>query len=198
MFFWNSPAFSMIQQMMAIWSLIPLPFLNPAWTSGSSLLLKPGLEYFEHYFANMWDECNCAVVWTFFGIAFLSDWNENWPFPVLRPLLSFPNLLAYWMQHFHSIIFHRKSRGTRDQIANIRWIMKKAGEFQKNIYFCFIDYTKAFDCVDHNTCGKFWKRWHKHTEEDTHIQEEKHSWERDIHTHTHTHTDTHTPWGRET
>ena len=48
----------------------------------------------------------------------------------------------------------RKGRGTRDQIANIRWIIKKAREFQKNIYFCFIDYTKAFACVDHN---KLWK-----------------------------------------
>ena len=44
----------------------------------------------------------------------------------------------------------RKGRGTRDQIANIRWITKKAREFQKNIYFCLIDYAKAFDCVDHN------------------------------------------------
>ena len=44
----------------------------------------------------------------------------------------------------------RKGRGTRDQIANIRWIMEKAREFQKNIYFCFIDYAKAFDCVDNN------------------------------------------------
>ena len=44
----------------------------------------------------------------------------------------------------------RKGRGIRDQIANIRWIIKKAREFQKNIYFCFIDYAKAFDCVDHN------------------------------------------------
>ena len=48
----------------------------------------------------------------------------------------------------------RKGRGTSDQIANIHWIIKKAGKFQKNIYFCFIDYTKAFDCVDHN---KLWK-----------------------------------------
>ena len=48
----------------------------------------------------------------------------------------------------------RKDRGTKDQIANIRWIIEKAREFQKNIYFCFIDYTKAFDCVDHN---KLWK-----------------------------------------
>ena len=44
----------------------------------------------------------------------------------------------------------REGRGTRDQIANIPWIIEKAGEFQKNIYFCFIDYAKAFDCVDHN------------------------------------------------
>ena len=48
----------------------------------------------------------------------------------------------------------RKGRGTRDQIANIRWIIEKAREFQKNIYFCFIDYTKAFDCVDHSTLWK--------------------------------------------
>ena len=48
----------------------------------------------------------------------------------------------------------RKGRGTRDQISNISWIIKKAREFQKNIYFCFIDYAKAFDCVDHN---KLWK-----------------------------------------
>ena len=69
------------------------------------ILLKPSLENFEHYLANMWNECNCVVVWAFFGIAFLWDWNENWPFPVLWPLLHFPNLLVYGVQHFHSIIF---------------------------------------------------------------------------------------------
>ena len=69
------------------------------------VLLKPGLENFEHYFTSVWDECNCVVVWAFFGIGFLWDWNENWPFPVLWPMLSFLNLLAYWVQHFHSIIF---------------------------------------------------------------------------------------------
>ena len=68
------------------------------------LLLKPGLENFEHYFISMWDECNCMVAWPFFVIAFLWDWNENWPFPVLWPLLTFPNFLAYWVQPFHSII----------------------------------------------------------------------------------------------
>ena len=67
------------------------------WKFPVHVLLKPGLENFEHYFTIVWDECNCAVVWAFFGIAFLRVWNENGPFPVLWPLLSFPNLLAYWV-----------------------------------------------------------------------------------------------------
>ena len=75
------------------------------WKFMVHVLLKPGLENFEHYFARVWDEGNCAVVWAFFGIAFLWDWNENWPFPVLWHLLSFPNLLAHCVQHFTSIIF---------------------------------------------------------------------------------------------
>ena len=53
------------------------------WKFTVHLLLKPGLENFEHYFASLWDECNCAVVWAFFGIAFLWGWNENRPFPDL-------------------------------------------------------------------------------------------------------------------
>ena len=57
----------------------------------------------------------------------------------------------------------RKDRGTRDQIANIRWIIEKAREFQKDIYFCFIDYAKAFDCGTTINCGKFWKRWEYQT-----------------------------------
>ena len=98
--FWNSLAFSMFQWMFAIWSLAPLPFLKPAWTSGSSqftvhVLLKPGWRILSITLL-AWDECKCAVVWAFFGIAFLWDWNENWPFPVLWPLLSSPNLPAYW------------------------------------------------------------------------------------------------------
>jgi len=75
------------------------------WKYTVHVLLKPDFENFEHCLTSMWDECDCAEVWAFFGIAFLWDWNENWPFPVLWPLLSFPNLLAYWVQHFHSIIF---------------------------------------------------------------------------------------------
>ena len=65
------------------------------------ILLKPHSENFEHYFASMWDECTCAVVWTFFGIVLLWDWNESLHFPVPWPLLSFPNLLPYGVQPFN-------------------------------------------------------------------------------------------------
>ena len=109
MFFWNSLTFSVIQQMLEIWSLILLLF-----TSGGKsfyigkfvihVLLKPCLKDFEHYLASMWNECNYMIVWTSFGIALLWDCNENWPFPVLWPLLSFPDLLTYWVQHFKSNI----------------------------------------------------------------------------------------------
>ena len=57
----------------------------------------------------------------------------------------------------------RKGRGTRDQIANIRWIIEEAWEFQKNIYFCFIGYAKVFDCVDHNKLWKILQEWEYQT-----------------------------------
>ena len=75
------------------------------WKFMIHILLKPSMVNFEHYFVSVWDGYNCVVVWAFFGVAFLWDWNENWPFPVLWPPLSFPSFLAYWVQHFHSIIF---------------------------------------------------------------------------------------------
>ena len=75
------------------------------WKFSVHILLKLSLKDFDHYLANMWNECNCTLVWTFFSIALLCNWNENWPFPVvLWPLVGFPNLLTYWMQHFNSII----------------------------------------------------------------------------------------------
>ena len=64
------------------------------WNFTVHVLLKPRLENVEQKFASMWSEWDCAVVWILFGIAFLWNWNENWPFPVLWGLLSFPNLLA--------------------------------------------------------------------------------------------------------
>ena len=84
---------------------VPLPFLNPAWLSGSSQFCWSLAWKILSITLLAWDECSYVVVWAFFGIAFLWNWNENWPFPVLWPLLSFPNLLAYRLQHFHSIIF---------------------------------------------------------------------------------------------
>ena len=71
------------------------------WKLMVHVFLKPGLENFEHYFTGVWDECNCAVGWAFFGIAFLkTDLLQS-----CGHLLSFPDLLAYWVQYFHSIIF---------------------------------------------------------------------------------------------
>ena len=75
------------------------------WKFSVHILLNPSLKNFEHYLASMWHVHNCMIVWTFFGIAFLWDWKENWPFPVLWLLPCFPNLLRYWVQHFNSIIF---------------------------------------------------------------------------------------------
>ena len=92
--FMEFSCFSMIQRMMAVWIAVPLPFLNPAWTYGSS--------WFTHYWILAWRilsitllacEMN-VIVWTFFGFALLWDWNENWLFLVLWSLLIFSVLLA--------------------------------------------------------------------------------------------------------
>ena len=98
-FWWSSGCYNLISGSSAF----SKTSLN-IWKFSVHILLKLGLDNFEHYFASVWHESNCVVVWAFFGIAFLWDWNENWPFPVLWSV-SFPNLLAYWVQHFHSIIF---------------------------------------------------------------------------------------------
>ena len=110
---------------------LPLPECRECMVSGSSafsktswniwkfmvhVLLKPGLENFEHYFTSVWDECNCVVAWAFFGIALLWDWNENWPISspvataefskfagVLSAALSQHHLL--WFTHCDSIFF---------------------------------------------------------------------------------------------
>ena len=82
------------------------PSLN-IWKFSVHILLRPSLENFEHYFAGVWDECNCAVVWTIFGIAFLWDWNENWPFPVLWTLLfsKFADILSTGLSQHHLLGF---------------------------------------------------------------------------------------------
>jgi len=97
----------MIQWILAIWSLVPLPFLNLVCTSGSSRFTYCWflIEGFEHYLASLWNDCNCVIVWTFISIALLWDWNENWPFPVLWPLLNFPNFLQHHSSK-ESIFWH--------------------------------------------------------------------------------------------
>ena len=76
------------------------------WKFSIHTLLKPSLKHFEHNLTSMWNKFDYTVVSTFFGTAILWDWNENWPFPVLGPLLNFPNLLTYRVQHFNRIIFY--------------------------------------------------------------------------------------------
>ena len=102
-FFWSSLRFSIIQWMLAIWSLVPLPFLNPAWTYGISQFMYCWRLAWRIYFGSRWYEWNCVVVEhslksPFFGI------GMKMTFPVLWPLLSFPDLLAYWVQCFNSIV----------------------------------------------------------------------------------------------
>ena len=93
MFFWNSLAFfhdpTDVGNLISGSSAFSKTSLK-IWKFTVNVLLKPGLENFEDYFTSVWDECNYAVVWAFFGIALLWDWNENWSFPVLWWLLSFP------------------------------------------------------------------------------------------------------------
>ena len=106
-FFWNSFFFYYpmdVGNLISGFSAFSKSSLN-IWKFSIHILLMPSLQDCEHNFASMWNECNCMVIWTFFGIAFLWDWNKNWPFPGLWPLMSFPSLLAYWVQHFDSISF---------------------------------------------------------------------------------------------
>ena len=77
-------------------SAFPKSSLN-IWKFSVHVLLKPGLVDFDHYFASMWDECNYAVVWTFFGIAFRWDWNENWPFPLEYLMTIWINNTLSWL-----------------------------------------------------------------------------------------------------
>jgi len=108
-FFWNLLAFSMIQWMLAIWylgfSALSKSSLS-IWKFLLHVLLKPGLENLEHYFASVWAECNCVVAWAFFGTAFLWDWNKNWPFPVLWSAISYSNFCVYVVLSFAQLESH--------------------------------------------------------------------------------------------
>ena len=146
-------------------------------------MLKSSLENFEHYFDSMWNECKYAVVWTLLALSFGIGKKTDFSSPEDNAK-EFSNCLTIALiSHASQIMFEilqarlqqyvnqelpdvqagfRKGRGTRDQTANICWILEKAREFQKNIYFCFIDYSKAFVWITTN-CGKFFKRWEYQT-----------------------------------
>ena len=133
MFFWNSLAF--FDGPEDVGNLIPgssafsKTSLN-IWNFTVHILLKPGLENFEHYFASVWDECNYMVVWTFFDIILAWYWNENGPFPVLWPLLSFPNLLTCWVQHFIALV---KSNKLNQLYGKMMTMTKHLGSWECDI-----------------------------------------------------------------
>ena len=127
----------------------------------------------------------CLQIWK------TQQWPQDWKRSVLIPIPKKGNAKEYSNYHTVALISHaskvmlkilqarlqqyvncelpdvqagfRKGRRTRDQIGNIHWIIEKATEFQKKIYFCFIDYAKAFDCVDHNKVEKIFKGWEYQT-----------------------------------
>ena len=93
------------------------------WKFIVHVLLKPGLENFEHYFTSVWDECNCAIVWAFFGIAFLWDWNENWPFssPVTTAEFSkFAGILNASLSQHH-LDHHKSKRVPKRHLFLLYW-----------------------------------------------------------------------------
>ena len=115
----------MIQWMLAIWSLVPQTRLH-IWKFSVHVVLKLSLKDFEHYLASKWDEHNCMIGWTFFGIAFLLDWNENWPFPALWPLLHFPHfadILNAALLQPHSLGFLNSSAGIPSPLLSLFVVM---------------------------------------------------------------------------
>ena len=100
------------------------------WKFTVHIFLKPGLENFEHYFTGMWDECNCVVVWAFFGIAFLWDWNQNWPFPVATAEFSkFAGILSAALSQHHL---------SGSELALTHLLTDKHYKFIPHPWYCFL------------------------------------------------------------
>ena len=99
------------------------------WQFTVHILLKPGLENFEHYSTSVWDECDCAVVWAFFGIAFLWDWNENWPF-----LFLWQNSIT--LNEYTKLIIHSTVNGA----VRLFQVFGIVISFAKNILICLLEY----------------------------------------------------------
>ena len=168
MFFWNSLAFSMIQRMLAIWSLVPLPFLNPAWTSGSS------------QFMYCW-----SLAWRMLSIALLAcemiagigvpgglpsmgsqRVGHNWVTSLSHASKVVLKILQARLQQYMNCELPdvqagcRKGRGTRDQIANICWLIKKKQESsRKTSIFALLTMPKPLTVWITANYGKFFKRW---------------------------------------
>ena len=138
MFFWNSLAFWMIQRISAIWSLIPLPFLNPAWTSGSSQFTyywSLAWKNFEHYFASMWDECNCAVVWLETVTDFIFGGSKNTAVWWLQPWNL--KMLAPWKKSYDQPREHIKKQ--RHYFANKGPSSQSSGFFSSHVWMWELD-----------------------------------------------------------
>ena len=205
----------MIQRVLAIWSLVPLPFLKPAWErlyrrgSDSNMKLQDSqtkelvvvirrnrrwrkvTHRWEHSLPKSpgasWVVCQLSGTPAVSGTDVTQHARPPCPSPTPRvhpdsrplsqwchPLISHTSkaVLKILQARLQQYLKHelpdvqagfRKGRETRDQLANIHWIIKKAREFQKNIYFCFTDYAKAFYCVDHINSTKFWMSWEYQT-----------------------------------
>ena len=93
---WNSQTFSVIQRMLAVYSLVPLPFLNLVDICNFlvQIMLKLSMKDFKYDLTSMGDECNCLMVSTFFSTTVLGNWHKDWPFTILWPLLGLPDLLT--------------------------------------------------------------------------------------------------------
>ena len=121
MFFWNSCFFNDpadAGNLISGSSAFSKASLN-IWKFMVHVLLKPGLENFEHYVASVLDECNCAVVWTFLGIAFLWDWNENWSFPYFWAPKSLQMVTVVIKRH---LLLERKAMTNLDSMLKSRHI----------------------------------------------------------------------------
>ena len=129
-FFYNSTAVGHLISGSSAFSKFTLYI----WKFLVHILLKPSLKDFEHNLASMWNECNCMVVWTFFGIALIWDRNENWLFPVLWPLLSFPNLLTYWVQHSNNIcVYYGSINVAKKHFLSIIWFFMSVTHKVSNV-----------------------------------------------------------------
>ena len=123
----------MIQQMLAIWSMVPLPFLKPVdvYKFLLHIMLKPSIQDDKCDLTSKGDECNCLMISTFFGTTFLGDWDEDWPLLVLWPLLGLTDLWTYWVQHFDIIILLEKAMAPHSSTLawKIPW-MEEPGRLQ--------------------------------------------------------------------